>query len=140
MSWLNIDYATPVGIWQHSHLKLHLLQDVLTYLSTLTLTHAFEPNYNLFKEERIKGGHKLETLLVSANTDIVMSEMALDVEGFPPVLCILWMNELHTIAVADKLKRYKDKSYRRNKKWLTGTHQQMVTTSASGGGLLLIMK
>lgn len=97
---------------------------LLTYLSTLTLIHAFEPNYNLFKEERIKGGRKLETLLVSANTDIVMSEMASEVEGFPPVLCILWMNESHTIAVADKLRRYKDTGFRRNKNdWLAHTNK-----------------
>lgn len=89
---------------------------------TLTLTQGSWHEYSLSKEQRI---NTRETLS-SANTDIVMPEMASEVEGFPPGI-VYFVNEwvAHN-GVADKLKRYKDKSFRRNKKWLTGTHQQMV--------------
>lgn len=52
---------------------------------------------------------------------------------FPHVI-VYFVNEwgAHN-ATADKLERHTDKSFGRNKK-VSGAHQQMVTTSASGGG------
>ena len=110
-----------------SHLELHCT-DICAHTcactcTTLTLAQGSWHERSLSKEQRI---NTRETLLSSANTDIVMAEMASEVEGFPPGI-VYFVNEwvAHN-GVADKLKRYKDKSFRRNKKWLTGTHQQMV--------------
>lgn len=65
-----------------------------------------------------------ETLLISANADIFLSKMTLDVEGFPPGI-VYFVNEwVSHNTVADKLKRYKDKSFRRNKSdWLADTNK-----------------
>lgn len=71
--------SVPTSNYICSVTSAHIPKYAHTFLTHVTTS---------LKKDRIKGDHELETLLFSVNTDIVMSEMASEVEGFPPGYCV----------------------------------------------------
>lgn len=82
-----------------------------------------------------------KSLLVSPNTDKLMGNTALEVEGFPRVLCILWMNELHTMALQTSARDTRTRGLGETKTvWVAHTSNKWYPLPALGAGGVLLMK